>query len=242
MEEHGYKCPTDAQNGPFQWTFDTKLSYFDYLHQRPQRMQRFNTFMSGIRGTRKHWTDWFPIESEIIRGASAFTEDIWIVDLGGGNGHDLEGLLVKFPKTSGRLVLQDLPGTITNIKRLDPGIRAMPHDLFTPQPVIGARVYYTHFVFHDFPDAKCQDILRHIIAAMKPGYSKILLNESVLPDIGCPSFFAAGDLNMMVLMAGLKRTHRQWVELVESVGLRVVKIWKSPYSGDEEGVIEAALR
>ena len=103
-------------------------------------------------------------------------------------------------------------------------------------------MYYTHFLLHDFNDEKCREILRNLVSAMKPGYSKILLNESVLPERDCPSFFAAGDLNMMSCLAGIKRTEKQWVDLVESVGLELVKIWKSPFSGDEEGVIEAALK
>ena len=139
-------------------------------------------------------------------------------------------------------MLQDLPETVVNIKSLSPGIRAMAHDVFTSQPVTHARVYYTHFVFHHFPDPKCREILRNIMVAMKLGYFKILLNESVMPDKDCPSFFAAGDINMMALLAGMKCTRRQWIELVESVGLQVVRIWESPYAGDEEGVVEAALK
>ena len=76
---------------------------------------------------------------------------------------------------------------------------------------------------------------------MTPGYSKLLLNESVLPDTDCPSFFAAGDINMMSIMGGKKRTELEWMGLVESVELRVVKVWKSPFESDEEGVVEAVL-
>ena len=114
--------------------------------------------------------------------------------------------------------------------------------LLTPiHEEIGARVYYTHFVLHDWPDDKCCQILRNLITAMKPNYSKLLLNESVLPDVDCPSSLAAGDLNMMSIMGGMKRTKGQWEELLRSVDLHVVKIWKSPNLGSEEAVIEAVL-
>ena len=106
----------------------------------------------------------------------------------------------------------------------------------------GARAYYTHFVLHDWPDDKCREILRHLISAMTPGYSKLLLNESVLPDVGCPSFFAAGDINMMSIMAGKKRSRGQWLELLQSVDLDVIEFWNSSDDGaDDEGVIEAML-
>ena len=106
---------------------------------------------------------------------------------------------------------------------------------------IGARVYYTHFVLHDWPDSDCRKILENLKAAMEPGYSRLLLNESIIPDMNCPSFFAAGDINMMAIVAGLKRTREQWLLLLQSVDLEVVDIWKSPYVGDEEGVIEAVV-
>ena len=79
------------------------------------------------------------------------------------------------------------------------------------------------------------------MTAMKPGYSKILLNKPVLPDMDCPSFLAAGDINMMSIMGGMKRMEGQWEELLRSVDLHVVKIWKSPNPRNEEAVIEAVL-
>ena len=107
---------------------------------------------------------------------------------------------------------------------------------------LGARAYYTHFVLHDWPDDKSRDILRNLMTAMTPGYSKILLNESVLPDMGCPSYLAAGDINMMSIMAGKKRSRGQWLELLHSVGLKLIRVWNSPDGGNDEGVIEAMLR
>lgn len=134
---HGYKCPTDSLNCAFQWTFATNLSYFEHMHQNPERLRDFNTFMSGIRSTRKHWIEWFPVETEIGVASTGVENDTLVVDVGGGKGHDLERFLERFPQTKGRLVLQDLPRTISSIQELSPGIHAMPHDFFTPQPVKG---------------------------------------------------------------------------------------------------------
>jgi hypothetical protein len=80
------------------------------------------------------------------------------------------------------------------------------------------------------------------MTAMQPGYSKIYLNETILPDTGCPSYWAAGDINMMSILAAKKRTRLEWIELVESVGMTCVRIWKSPYLNDEEGIIEVMLQ
>lgn len=156
------------------------------------------------------------------------------------------------------MVLQDLPGVIENVNGLDAGINAVSHDFLTAQPIkgkrayvldarsiltyLGARAYYTHFVLCDWPDDKCRDILRKIMTVMTPGYSKLLLNESVLPDMDCPSFLAAVDINMLSIMAGKKRSRGQWLELLHSVDLKPIKIWDSPDGGDDEGVLEAMIQ
>ena len=76
---------------------------------------------------------------------------------------------------------------------------------------------------------------------MTPDYSMIILNDSVLPNTGCSSFHAGIDWDMMAVLAGMERSRRQWTELVESAGLKVVDIQVSPFSGDSEGVVMAML-
>ena len=97
-------------------------------------------------------------------------------------------------------------------------------------------------MLHDWPDEKCRVILCELMSAMKLGYSKLILNESILPDMDCSPWFATNDINMMAILAGMTRSRSQYVELVESVGLEVVKVWRSPDSEDAEGVIEAVLK
>ena len=98
-----------------------------------------------------------------------------------------------------------------------------------------------HFILHDWPDDKCRLILQSIMKAMKVGYSKILINEAIVPAKNCCSWLAATDINMMTILAGMERTSQQWIDLLESVDLEVVKIWNSPHDG-EEAIIEATLK
>ena len=133
----GYKCPTDSLNGPFQWVLNTKLPYFEWIHESPEMMGDFNTLMQGMRSTRKHWVDWFPVDKELFNGFAGGKNDVLMVDLGGGRGHDLERFLADFPDAKGHLVLQDLPATISDVKELSDGITTVAHDFFTPQPVKG---------------------------------------------------------------------------------------------------------
>ncbi|KAI9687997.1 MAG: hypothetical protein M1820_010349 [Bogoriella megaspora] len=240
---HGYTCPTDGANCAFQWTFNTNLTYFQRIHSSAETLHDFNTFMAGYRNKHRHWVDWFPVEAELFDGFIDAPEKSGplIVDVGGGNGHDLERFIARFPQAKDHLVLQDLTSTVAELGELHPGIKAMAHDFFTPQPVRGARAYYTHDVLHDWPDDKCREILRHLMTALRPAYSKILLNESILPDKDCPSYWAAGDINMMAILAGKKRTRSDWIEIIQSVGFTNVRIWNSPFLSDEEGIIEITL-
>ena len=109
--------------------------------------------------------------------------------------------------------------------------------ILTRQP--GARVYYLRSILHDWPDDKCKLILKHLASAMKPGYSKILINELILPDQGCGIIPAQLDMTMMVCLGAMERSEKQWHELVGSAGLKIEKIWTD--ASDADGIIELAL-
>lgn len=98
-----------------------------------------------------------------------------------------------------------------------------------------------HFVLPDWSDAECRLILQNLKTAMKGGYSKILLNEAVIPKKNCSSWFGVADINLMALLGGMQRNEKQWIDLLQSVDLAVVKIWNSPHEG-EEAIIEAILK
>ena len=96
-----------------------------------------------------------------------------------------------------------------------------------------------HSILHDWPDEKCREILQHLVTAMKPGYSKILINEIVIPNRGAHPANTGLDWLMMALMSSSERTEKAWRELLESVGLTVVGIWT--HSPGTESLIEAKL-
>ena len=136
FKERGYASPTDGLDCPMQWTLNKKQHYWDYIQSDQHRLSAFNAMMTRIRSTRKHWTEWYPVDSNILDGTSADDSAV-LVDIGGAKGHDLLPILERYPSTSGRLVLQDLPGTIESINSLQDGIKAMSHDFFKKQPIKG---------------------------------------------------------------------------------------------------------
>lgn len=259
LKENGYKCTHNVHESPFQYGKNTNLTYFEYIHQKPAGVRAFNDFMGLIRGGRKFWADWYDVQGQLLDGFNKQPNEIFLVDVGGGNGHDVSALMKKFPQTQGHLVLQDLPTTLVPILDSIPrGIRPMSHNFFTPQPIrgifmtrqlihllthfLGARVYYTHFILHDWPDNDCRKIVAHIKSAMTPGYSRLILNENVLPDRNCAPWAATMDINMMTIMSGSERTKSEWFRLIESTGLEILKISESSSVEDVEGIIECILR
>ncbi len=90
-------------------------------------------------------------------------------------------------------------------------------------------------IFHDWPDAQCIEILKNTVSAMEPGYSKVLINDMVLPDVGATRYATQSDINMMALLGAMERSEDQWRRLLKLAGLEVVKIWP----GVPESVIEA---
>ncbi|KAI4663170.1 uncharacterized protein J4E88_010805 [Alternaria novae-zelandiae] len=73
---------------------------------------------------------------------------------------------------------------IVELAKLGPGAEAMSHDFMTEQPVKGARAYYLHSIIQDWNDDVNSQILKAIVPAMTKGYSKVLVNDFVVPDQG----------------------------------------------------------
>lgn len=76
-----------------------------------------------------------------------------LVDIGGGRGHDLLEFRNRFPEAPGKLVLEDLPSVIDEVRDaqdLNAGdVDAVPYDFFAgQQPVPGGldlqHVYNIH--------------------------------------------------------------------------------------------------
>lgn len=79
----------------------------------------------------------FPVKERIEQGMTRNDNEVAIVDVGGGMGHDLVELKKKQPEIPGRFILQDLPQVIEQISQPLEGIEAMTHDFYTEQPIKG---------------------------------------------------------------------------------------------------------
>lgn len=73
---------------------------------------------------------------------------------------------------------------------------------------------------------------------MDPKYSKVLINQWIVPTQRATSFMTHQDLNMMATFSAMERTEEQTRELLEGAGLRIAHIWR-PDDVESECIIEA---
>ncbi|TLS29559.1 hypothetical protein PpBr36_01431 [Pyricularia pennisetigena] len=239
-KKHGLKNPDDPKDTSCNHAYNTKLNFFEYQIELGYGMH-FNHHMAGYRQGRLPWMhpSFYPVQERLVAGFDASTA--LLVDIGGSIGHDIAEFHRHHPTAPGQLILQDLPVVIDEIEpgSLPASVTPMRYDFLTEQPVKGARAYYMHSVLHDWPDEVAAQILDRIKAAMTPGYSRLLINENVVPDSGAWWETTALDFMMMTLFCAKERTEADWRSLLEGNGLKIVKIW----SGGKgvESLIECEL-
>ncbi|KAI5464462.1 S-adenosyl-L-methionine-dependent methyltransferase [Mariannaea sp. PMI_226] len=239
-----YRVPIDGNNGPVQYGLKTDKPFFGFLQENARLGSAFNNFMAGYAKARPRWVDFYPVKDRLgslIEPGNTESGPL-LVDVGGGLGHELSGLHKKYPDLPGQLVLQDLPSVIEEANasgRLPGAIKAVAHDFFQPQPAEyrGAGAYFMRLILHDWPDAECAAILSHLRDAMVKGHSRILINETVLRDVGAPWQQTSLDWTMMGMLVNRERTESQWRELLEGVGLKISGIWHE----GPESIIEAVI-
>lgn len=244
LAKHGYKEPLDpARFDNFADVFGT--TFFDYFQTNPSAGASFAGLMTGFRDYKMDWTEVYDTNRLTSGAEMEASSPPLFIDIGGMHGLDTVRLLSKHPglPASAKLIVQDLPEVVSAYARternLDTRISRMSYDFFTPQPLLGARAYFFHAVPHDWPDAECSQILENVKAAMKKGYSKLLIYEMVIPASGAASLMTTLDLELMSCLSGLERTEEQWRKLLEGLGFQINSI--SRHSRAVESVIEAEL-
>lgn len=167
-------------------------------------------------------------------------EDVLLVDIGGGKGHDLISFKNYFPDIKGRLVLQEVPTVINSITEPLPSkFEALAHNFFDEQTVKGAKAYYLANVLHDWPDMQALQILRNIREAMGER-SLLLACEAVIREGKVSVMSASADLMMMAGFSALERTEEQFKVLMEEAGFVVAEVWVVE-GGEERRLFECVV-
>lgn len=136
LEQTKYQNPTSSTNSAFHLAFNTKEPLWEWFPSHPEYHESFNLWMSGQREGRANWLDFFPLEQRLSKGFNMINDEVMLVDVGGGFGHEIQAIKEKFPHVPGRMILQDLPSTIAKALSVK-GMETMAYDFFTPQPIKG---------------------------------------------------------------------------------------------------------
>ena len=100
-------------------------------HERPM-----NVYMSNFNEGHRVWSDLYPVEDRLGKGADTDANAVMMVDVGGGLGHQAAGLRKKFPQLPGRFVVQDLNALPPDSDRVA-GVEYEVHDFMKEQPIKG---------------------------------------------------------------------------------------------------------
>lgn len=243
FKRNGYVNPASRRNNPYTFAHDTQgLSMFEFLLQNPARFKNFNDAMQARSSQTSQPYSLFPFKSRF--GEMHTTDEtVLLVDVGSGIGQATLAIREACPEIKGKMVMQDQKEVIDGIaSSLPSGVVGMAHDFFKPQPIkgmfssasicihrltvhiiAGALFYYIHRCLHDWPDSDCLLILQHLAAAMTPDVSRLLISEIVMPRGRVDIQTAWSDVNMLTF-AGVERSLKQWTDLLDTAGLRIVHV------------------
>jgi orsellinic acid C2-O-methyltransferase len=160
-----------------------------------------------------------------------FSQCHTVVDVGGGKGALIAGVLAATPKLHG--VVFDLEQGLVDadeyLQRRGVGDRCttVAGDFFKSSPPPGAECYLLKFILHDWDDAHALQILKSVRGAMAPG-SRLLVIDRLLPAraVASPDSRAAleVDMQMFVMFGGRERTEAEMREMLGDAGFVVERI------------------
>jgi C-methyltransferase len=191
--------------------------FFDYLDDDPETAKLFNDAMTGISA----------LAEAVIIGAYDFSPYATIVDVGGGHGRLLAGILAKTPAAQG--VLYDLPRVIAESPPLlrqrgvEARVRVEGGSFFDSVPG-GGDAYILQRVIHDWPDDEAIAILRNVRTAAQATDATVLILETVMPTHDREFIGKWLDLEMLLSLSGRERTEEEYRQLLQQAGLRMTRV------------------
>jgi hypothetical protein len=195
------------------------MGHFDFLAQHREASATFHRAMAG---NFEELGD--PLEGYDLRDHRV------VVDIGGGRGMLLAGVLRHHPHLRG--ILYDLPNAVADAPALieSTGLRGRCEirtgSAFDSVPS-GGDVYVMSRILHDWPDEKAIRFLRNCRSVI-PDRGVLLLREAVLNEGAPPPPLAQLDLMMMAMTGGRERTEAEWRELLYRAGFALLRVAAGP--------------
>ena len=198
--------------------------HFAEMAKDPAEAARFDAAMA----------DFTRLAAVAVAASYDFSALRTIVDVGGGNGALLIGILGAHPHLRG--VVFDQPHAVQRAQRQieEAGFaercEAVAGDFFAGVPR-GGDAYMLKHVIHDWNDERALAILRNCHDAM-PANGKLLLVEGIYPARIDQSLAsrgaAANDVNMLVNTGGRQRSEGEFRALYDAAGFGLTQIVPTP--------------
>lgn len=190
-------------------------SFFDYLARHVEDASTFNAAMTAVSR----------VDVSAVLGSYDFSRFKRMVDVGGGHGALLQGILSANPHLQG--VLYDLPGVIAGATELGTGevaarCEVVPGNFFEAIPS-GADLHILKRIVHDWNDETALKILSNCRRAIRPK-GTLLLVEWVLKPPNEPDLGKFTDLNMLVMLGGRERTESEFRNLLQRAGFALMRV------------------
>jgi hypothetical protein len=195
---------------------------WEYRARHPEEQDAFDAAMTSMADA----------VTEAVVAAYDFGRYGTVVDVGGGHGRLLLGILERYPAVKG--VLFDQPEVVVGAST--DRFQVAGGDFFDSVPAGDALVLKS--VIHDWADAESIAILRNCREAL-PSDGRVLLVEQLLDRSPDPVRTAFSDLNMLIMTGGRERTTDEYAALLAAAGLDLVG---TVATASTTFVIEAAAR
>jgi hypothetical protein len=222
----------------FDHALTTGHSPFDHVHgmnvwqwfeEHPDERENFAHAMMGITVN----------DAPVIADRYPFAELKMVCDVGGGRGTLLSELLLRHSHLQGELY--DSPGVLASADKLleargvRPRVKLTPGNFFERVPA-GSDAYLLKNILHDWDDATCLTILRHVRAAAASS-GKVLIAEVVVERNSRDPRGVSADLQMMVACSdGRERGRAEYARLLEDAGFRLGRVFPYPTISVLEGL------
>ena len=244
----GLRSDAEASMRPLARTLQDPAVWAAWGHLRHSVVTGENAF-AALHGTdvwthrRAHpehnatFNDNMTMLSSLVADAVATTYDFSaltsVVDVGGGHGILLAGILARHPHLTGTVfdlaqaVADEPPAALASRWTVATG------SFFDRVPSGDALVLKS--VLHDWPDDRCVEILTTCRDAL-PADGVVLVVETVLGRPGHEVLAAFSDLNMLALPGGRERTEGEYAALFDAVGLHLTRTLDT---GTQMSILEA---
>ena len=192
------------------------MPVFEYFTRDPELSGIFNDAMTNFSG----------MIIPAVLEAYDFSDIKVLVDVAGGHGGVLSGVLSRHPQMRG--ILCDLDHVIAGARErlrtigLADRVTCVVTDMFKDVPA-GGDAYLMKHIIHDWDDERAGLILRNIRKVLPPN-GRVILLDSVIAPGNAPDFGKLIDLEMLVMPGGKERTADEFRALFAANGYELARI------------------